>query len=131
MYRLGQLPAYPLTHLPNYPITQLPNYPLTQSHGSLSAGRIAPDAGELLRLAEHRHRDLRLRVDHDQVLARCRDAEHRFVDPVTEHRADEVDVLLERVLVDLDLAIFQLLAKFVQHRIVDREVRRDDAAAGG
>src|SRR5262245_22102226 len=54
--------------------------------------------GELLRLAEHRQRHLRLRIDFDEVPTRIRDAEKRVVDLESNHRADEHGVLREAVL---------------------------------
>ena len=44
---------------------------------------------------------LRLRIDPDQVTPRVGDAEHRLVDLEADHRPDEVEILLERVFVDL------------------------------
>src|SRR5262252_1203250 len=101
--------------------------------GALALVRFRPSVAaqldELLRFAEHRQRLLRLRVCRDQVAARFRDAEHRVVDLEADHRADEVDVLLERVLVDPNTIRFHLLAEVGHHRVVDDEVRLHGLAA--
>src|SRR5215510_4394753 len=60
---------------------------------------------------------------------RLRDAEHRFVDAESNHRPNEVRVLLERILVDLQAITFQLLAEVGDHRVVD-EVRLHRLTAG-
>src|SRR5262245_36965282 len=67
--------------------------------------------GQLLSLAEHRERGLRLRIGAYQMTPRVGDAEHRVVDLEADHRLDEVEVLLEGVFVDLDLVRLQLLAE--------------------
>ena len=77
---------------------------------------------ELLRLAEHRQRGLRLRVDHAEVPPRVGQGKHHPVDFEANHRTDEIDVFVEGIVVNLDLVAAKLLAEIRQHRIVDDEV---------
>src|SRR6476646_2757997 len=58
------------------------------------------------------------------------DAEKCAIDFVADHRLDEVEILLERILVDANAIGFQLLAEIVDHRVVDEEVRLDRLAPG-
>src|SRR5688500_9772722 len=56
---------------------------------------------KLLCFRKERQRELQLRVAGRQVAARRLDAEQIDVDFVPQHRSDELDVLLPRILVDL------------------------------
>src|SRR5215471_1542725 len=76
---------------------------------------------ELHGIAELRHGVLRLRIPGDQVLLRFADAEQRDVDLVMDLGLDEVEILLERVLVDLHFLVLKERPEVVDHAIVDGE----------
>src|SRR5262249_15452897 len=90
----------------------------------------AGQLGQLLGLPEHAERDLSLRVDRNQVSLRLRKAEHDFVDAMANHGTDELAILVETVFVNPDSIHFELFLEVGQHRVVDREIRLYDPAAG-
>src|SRR6266851_5685260 len=85
---------------------------------------------QLLRLAEHAHAELSLRIDGNKPALGFGESKHRLVNPVAHHRLDKVEILLEGVLIDLDAVGLELLAELLQHRVVDDEVERDASPAG-
>jgi len=58
------------------------------------------------------------------------DAEYGFVDPESNHRPNEVEILLEALFVDSDPFGLQVLAEVGQHGVVDDEIRLHDLTAG-
>src|SRR5262249_55762097 len=85
---------------------------------------------QLLGLAEHADGNLGLRIDGDQMALGFRRAEHRFVDAESDHRPNEIALLLERFFIDADSLVLEMLAKIRQHCVIDSEVHLDQLATG-